>query len=461
MNATNEQVRAACYCRISSDPKDKREGVDRQREDTAILCEIKGWQVAGVYIDNDRSASNGKHRPEWERLLTDIEAGKIDAVAAWDQDRVNRMMEDFVSYKKVFVKRGILLATSNNGDIDLSTPSGVLTATIKTAVSEHEISMMKIRMRRAAKQKAERGEPKWKRAFGYSGDTYQLDPHTAPLVKQAYAAVLAGSSLGDVARMFNDAGAYGLTGRPWTQSTVSLFLRKPRNAGLRAHNGEIVGKGTWPALVDESTWRAAQSVLDAPGRAPGRKSVRRHLLTGVLQCGKCGHHVVGQWTREVKIAYSCRACRGVSIRAEHVEPLLYSVVSGRLAMPDAIDLLKAELHDEAEAEALRIESSTLMAELDNLAVERAEGLLTARQVKISTDIINEKLAKLQLRQQDQQRLRVFDGLPLGRPEVADAVKRLSPDRFRAVLAVLATVTVAPVGKGGRVFNPERVQVNWR
>ena len=208
------------------------------------------------------------------------------------------MMDDFVSYKKLFVKRGILLATSNNGDIDLSTPSGVLTATIKTAVSEHEISMMKIRMRRAAKQKAERGEPKWKRAFGYLGDTYQLDPQTAPLVKQAYAAVLAGSSLGDIARMFNDAGAYGLTGRPWTQSTVSLFLRKPRNAGLRAHNGEEVGKGTWPALVDESTWRAAQSVLDAPGRAPGRKSVRRHLLTGVLQCGKCGHHVVGQWTRE-------------------------------------------------------------------------------------------------------------------------------------------------------------------
>ena len=51
-----------------------------------------------------------------------------------------------------------------------------------------------------------------------------------------------------------------------------MFLRKPRNAGLRAHNGEIVGKGTWPALVDESTWRAAQAVLNAPGRAPGRKS---------------------------------------------------------------------------------------------------------------------------------------------------------------------------------------------
>jgi len=41
------------------------------------------------------------------------------------------------------------------------------------------------------------------------------------------------------------------------------------------------------------------------------------------------------------------------------------------------------------------------------------------------------------------------------------VHQLSPDRFRAVVDVLMTVTVAPVGKSGCAFNPERVQVNWR
>ena len=66
------------------------------------------------------SASNGKRRPDWERLLADIEAGKIDAVAAWDQDRVNRMMDDFIATRSCSSERGILLATSNNGDIDLS-----------------------------------------------------------------------------------------------------------------------------------------------------------------------------------------------------------------------------------------------------------------------------------------------------------------------------------------------------
>src|SRR5271163_3835204 len=133
MTTPTPQLRAACYCRISSDPEDRKEGTQRQREDTAALCEVKGWTIAGFYVDDDKSASNGKQRPEWDRLLADIRAGKIDAVAAWDQDRVNRTMDDFMAYKSLFVARGIKLATSNNGDIDLSTPAGELMATIKTA----------------------------------------------------------------------------------------------------------------------------------------------------------------------------------------------------------------------------------------------------------------------------------------------------------------------------------------
>jgi DNA invertase Pin-like site-specific DNA recombinase len=458
MNATT--VRAGCYCRISSDPKDKREGVGRQREDTTALCEVKGWTPAGFYVDNDRSASNGGKRPEWDRLLADVKAGRIDAIAAWDQDRSWRLMHELEELRKFFTRLGrrIPLATTGQGDVDLYSPTGVLTAQIKTAVSEHEIAMMKVRMRRAARAKAEQGVPHWSRAFGYLGDTHQPDPVTAPLVKQAYNQILAGSSLADVCRLWNDAGALTINGKLWTPQQVSNFLHKPRNAGLRAHNGEVIGKATWPALVDESTWRAARTALAARPK-PGRKSVRKHLLTGVLGCGKCGHWLSGHLIVGGVLEYTCKACGGVAIRAAHVEPLLYDLVTGRLAKPDAVDLLKAE-HDQAEAEAMRAELNTLYGELDNIGNERGEGLLTGRQAKIATDKINDKIEALELRQHDDEKLRLFADLPLGQPAVADAVNRLSPDRFRAVLDVLMTVTIAGVGKGSHVFNPDRVQVNW-
>jgi DNA invertase Pin-like site-specific DNA recombinase len=451
-------TRAAVYLRISSDPSGQQLGVTRQREDCEKLCQAKGWTPA-EYLDNDVSASNGKTRPAYQKMLADIETGLVSAVVAWDLDRLHRRPIELERFMELADTHRLALATVS-GDVDLSTPQGRLVARLKGSVARHEIDQMSARQARKHRQNAEQGVPHWRRAFGYLGDTYQPDPTTAPLVKQAYAAVLAGASLAEICRLWNDAEAFTLNGKLWTHARVSNFLRKPRNAGLRAHNGEVIGKGTWPALVDESTWRAAQTVLEAPGRKPGRKTVKKHLLTGVLGCGKCGHYLSGH-TQQKAIVYVCKACRGVNVRAAHVEPLIYELVSGRLAMPDAVDLLKAEIHDEQEAEAIRLELETLYGELEKIGVERGQRLLTGQQAKIATDLVNEDIAKLERRQQDQERLRVFQDLPLGKPEVADAIERLSPGRFRAVTDTLMTITVAPVGKGGHVFNPQRVQVAWR
>ena len=153
------------------------------------------------------------------------------------------------------------------------------------------------------------------------------------------------------------------------------------------------------------------------------------------------------------------------MRADYVEPLIFELVTQRLEQPDAVDLLKAEIQDAAEAERLRAEQMTLLARLDEIADERADGDLTGPQAKRATERINAKLAAIEARQQDTDRLRVFADLPLGKPEVADAVRRLSPDRLRAVLDVLAVITVTPVGKGHRVkgkrFDRDRVQVTWK
>ena len=100
------------------------------------------------------------------------------------------------------------------GDVDLSTPQGQLVARLKGAVARHEIDHKRARQLRATRQAAERGVPNWTRACGFFDDTRQPDPATAPLLKQAHAAVLAGASLGDVCRLFNEAGAMTVDGKP-------------------------------------------------------------------------------------------------------------------------------------------------------------------------------------------------------------------------------------------------------
>ncbi|WP_036450063.1 recombinase family protein [Mycobacterium marinum] len=461
-------MRAGVYLRISEDRSGERLGAARQREDCLALCRAKVWTPT-EYLDNDTSATNGKPRPAYERMLADIRDGRIKAVVAWDLDRLHRRPIELEGFMALADEKHLALATVS-GDVDLSTAQGRLVARLKGSVAAHETEHKVARQRRAGRQKAATGAPNWSRAFGYLDGTHQPDPAIAPLVKQAYAAILSGASLGDVCRMWNDAGALTVGGHMWRPAEVSKFLRKPRNAGLRTYGhtygpatrDAVVAKGDWPPLVDEETFWAAQAALDATGRSPGRKSVRRHLLTGMLRCGRCNDgYLAGIPDARKKLTYRCKNCLSLSIRAEHVEPLLYELVAGRLAMPDAVNLLRAEQHDTAEAEKLRTERATLLARLDEIADERADGLLTGKQAQRATDRIQENLAKIEARQQDQERLRVFDGIPLGTAEVAEKIARLSPDRFRAVLDVLMAPVVMPVGKSGKIFNPDRVKPNWR
>src|SRR5215207_9820893 len=82
--------RAALYLRISQDRNGQQLGVERQREDCVRYAAARGWDVAGLYVDNDVSASSGRRRPEYERMLADVVTGTVDAVVSWDLDRLHR-----------------------------------------------------------------------------------------------------------------------------------------------------------------------------------------------------------------------------------------------------------------------------------------------------------------------------------------------------------------------------------
>src|SRR5271166_1582581 len=109
MTSTNT-TRAAIYLRISNDKTGEELGVSRQREDALGVCARNGWEPV-VYQDNDRSASRyaKKPRPQYEQMITDIEAGKIRAVIVYKADRLHRKPAEGEAFIDLAERRGVNL----------------------------------------------------------------------------------------------------------------------------------------------------------------------------------------------------------------------------------------------------------------------------------------------------------------------------------------------------------------
>jgi site-specific DNA recombinase len=73
-------VKAGIYARISSDREGDNLAVSRQLADCEQLAVRRGWKVVERYVDSDISAYSGKRRPEYQRLLDDVDAGAVEAV---------------------------------------------------------------------------------------------------------------------------------------------------------------------------------------------------------------------------------------------------------------------------------------------------------------------------------------------------------------------------------------------
>src|SRR4029450_7575864 len=77
-----------------------------------------------VLCDNDVSADSGRARPAYQQLLTDIEAGLIDAVIVWALDRLHRRPAELERFFEVCDRAGVTRLASVAGDVDLGTNDG-------------------------------------------------------------------------------------------------------------------------------------------------------------------------------------------------------------------------------------------------------------------------------------------------------------------------------------------------
>jgi site-specific DNA recombinase len=271
----------------------------------------------------------------------------------------------------------------------------------------------------------------------------------------------------DVVREWTKAGVRPVQSKTgaWTRQSVRTILMNPRIAGLSVYKGEIVGAGDWEPLVSEETWRAVHAILEDPSRKPPRGV--RTLLGGLALC-PCGNVVVGMPSHTGHHIYRCSpASRNrdwadghVARQAAPVEDFITEVVIGRLSRPDAADLV-AVSEGGPDVGALREEAAAIRQNLEEMAADRALGLITRPQMLTATERGNTRLAEIAADLEAAARENVL--APLAAAENAAALwEDLDLSRKRAVITTLMTITLLSPGMGARVgFDPATVQVTWR
>jgi DNA invertase Pin-like site-specific DNA recombinase len=472
----------AVYLRQSKDSEGNELAIDRQREGCLKLCRDKGWNNIREYPDNDRSASNGKTRENYQLMLKDITAGKVARVVVWDLDRLHRQPIELEHFMQLADSKQLALATVT-GDVDLATDNGRLFARIKGAVAMAEVERKSARQKAAAEQMAiskDGGRPWWpQRPFGFDADRdpvtkkwwtakrnptvynkIRLQPTEAKLLEQAYKDFLNGTPLYSIAARWNDAGVKTTRDNKWSGSRVRELLLLARNAGLREFRGEVVGKGTWDPIVDEDTWRAAHSRITHPARRTGPFQGRKYLLSGIARCGVCAAPVTSHISARGKRQYACNnsGCRRVSRDGVKVDEIIIDAVVGRLSRDDAVDLLRPSV-DEVDINALRAERKSLHDGLTQLGKDFAAAPAEFRQSALAD--IQSRLAEIEPVLNDPGKAAIFEDV-IGAENVAETFDDLDLGRQRAIVDALMTITIQSVGKGtARIFDPEAIDVVWK
>lgn len=463
--AYDVRVRAATYVRISDDQTGRGLGVARQLEDCEKLAERLGWEISERFQDNDISAYSGRTRPGFEAMLHAMKDGRIDALLCWHTDRLYRNMKDLERVIEVADANRIEIRTVQGGTLDLSTSAGRMVARILGSVARQESEHSSERRKRANAQRAANGQ--WstsRRPFGYTMTGNLLEPE-ATAVRTAIHDVLAGKSVRQVAREWNERGLQ-TTGKAagWRSPMVRRVLMNPRYAALVVHQGKTVGHGQWTPIVDEDTHHGIVAYLNNPARLGNTSFERVHQGSGVYVCGVCGQPLEGWKPAGGKPrAYACTD-RHVRRQGEALDDYVSAIVIGRLTQPDAAQLSTVTASTGTDVARLHAQKTALQTRMDELAALFAEGAINAAQLKRGTAELSNAIslldAELAVATQGNP-VAAFIGSARHVTEFEQRWKELSADLRGKIIDQLIVVTVNRSPRGLRRFDPQYVDIQWK
>ena len=319
----------ALYSRLSRDDEATGDSgsIVNQKAMLESYAAQNGFFNVAHFSDDGYSGGNFD-RPDWKRLIAEIEAGNVRAVITKDMSRVGRDYLQTGYYTEVFFreKNVRFIAISNNID-SANSESGEF-APFLNIMSEWYLRDTSRKIKAAKKAQGMSGKRlTTKPIYGYMLDPndkskWIIDPEAAEIVKRIFALAVDCKGPMEIARILskenierptyyqhtrgivNYANVDHTFPYAWREKTIALILSKPEYMGntvnfrsykdsykdknQKFHPKEdwLVFEGTHPAIIDPETWETAQR---------SRKTIRRtdtlgeaNPLTGLVFCADCG-----------------------------------------------------------------------------------------------------------------------------------------------------------------------------
>ena len=389
------KVRCAVYTRKSSE-----EGLelafntlDAQREACAAYIESQrheGWLALDDRYDDGGYSGGTLERPALQRLIRDIETGKVDTVVCYKIDRLSRSLTDFAKLVNV-LERNSVTFVSVTQSFCTTTSMGRLTLNILLSFAqfERELAGERIRDKFAASRRKGifmGGTP----PLGYDVRDRKLvvNAAEAELIRLIFRRFL---DLGSALLLIRELNALGhrtkswttragtfREGRPFDKGTVYKILRNRTYLGEAVHKGQSY-PGEHESIVDRATWERVHEVLASNARRRGNEARSRTPapLRGLMRCTHCSSAMTPTHTRRRGRLYRYYVCLGASrrghdtcpvrsIAASEVEGLVLGQVRRLLASPELVARTITAVRQEDAAEDAVLEEGEVIEALGAL-----------------------------------------------------------------------------------------------
>ena len=309
----NKTLRVAAYARVSADKDAAFHSLEAQTEYyQEYVSNHPDWTLVGIYSDNGISGTVVE-RPEFQRMLEDCHAGKIDLVITKSVTRFARntviLLETIRELKALNID--CYFEKENMHSIS---PDGELLLTLLAMYAEEEARSASENQRWKIRKKFEAGEPWVGNMLGYRlvDGNMIIIPEEAVIVKSIFSDYLSGMGKESIAKKYRNPDLGTPIIAKCGPSTISRILRNEKYMGdmllqkyycpdfrvkkEKENHGEVrqyYVQNSHEPIIDRETFEAVQAEIQRrkPLEADKRRS-NDNLFTGILCCGICRCHFV-------------------------------------------------------------------------------------------------------------------------------------------------------------------------